>query len=107
MLKRTPGKWTWGFSKDPETYGKPGIFIEGDEGEPLTPTIGDLELMAHAPEMYEALWMISNSLTRGLNTGAFPKDKSLVYGIMKGITALLKEINVERQDKARRRDNGK
>ena len=98
MLKRTPGKWRWDFSKAPETYGKPGIFIEGDEGEPLTPTMGDLELMAHAPEMHEALWKILDSLTKGLNTGAFPKDKSLVYGIMKRITALLKEINVERHD---------
>ena len=54
MLKRTPSKWTWDFSKDPETYGKPGIFVEG-EGKPLTPMMGDLQLMAYAPEMHEML----------------------------------------------------
>ena len=97
MCKRTPGKWTWDFSKDPETYGKPGIFVEG-EGDPLTPMIGDLELMAHAPEMYEMLWKIIDCLNRGLTKGFFRKEENLVHGIIERVMPLLKDINVERQD---------
>ena len=61
MLKRTPGKWIWGLSQEPETLGKPGIFVEG-EGPELTPMIGDMVLMAAAPEMYELLWRVAEIL---------------------------------------------
>ena len=66
MLERTPGKWKWGFLK-----AQPGIFVDGE---------GDLELMAHAPEMYEMLWRVMDK---------FPDD---------AVAQLLKEINVKRQE---------
>lgn len=61
MFKRTPGKWKWDFSREPDTFGKPGIFAEGDDSI-ISPTIGDMELMANAPEMHELLWRVADSL---------------------------------------------
>lgn len=94
MLKRTPGKWLWAFSKAPETYGKPGIFVEG-EGEPLTPQIGDLLLMANAPEMYEMLWHVADELDEAVSQGVITPG---IHTVIKKMYTLLKEINVERQD---------
>lgn len=96
MLKRTPGKWKWNFSRDPETYGKPGIFVEG-EGGPLAVMLGDLVLMENAPEMYEMLWQVSDELDKALKQGVITEG---IHEIIRRISALLNDINVERQDTA-------
>ena len=98
MLKRTPGKWKWDFSKDPETFGKPGIFVEG-KGELSSVQLGDLVLMAHAPEMYETLWEVVDSFNSALNKGFLQKDKKDIIYIAEKISILLRNINVERQNK--------
>ena len=92
MFKRTKGKWYWDFSKDPETLGKPGIFVEG-EGPLLHVQVGDLQLMANAPEMYELLHEVSDELDNVFIFGTITKR---LPAIAEKITALLKEINVER-----------
>ena len=94
MLKRTPGKWSWSFSQDPETRGKPGIFVEGD-GEPLIPQVGDLELMAHAPEMYELLCEVSDELGEAVHQGVITEG---VYKIIRKVLALVSELGIERQE---------
>ena len=92
MFKRTHGKWSWDFSDDPETLGKPGIFVDGDK--PLQRVqIGDLQLMANAPEMYELLWKVADELDNVLIFGTVTKG---LPALADKISALLKEINVER-----------
>ena len=50
MLKRTPGKWVVGFSKDPKKPLSARICVDGTDGEePVIPTIGDLTLADSAP----------------------------------------------------------
>ena len=92
MFKRTKGKWSWDFSHDPETFDKPGIFIDGDKPL-LRVEVGDLQLMANAPEMYELLWKISDELDNVLIFGTVTKG---LPALAEKITALLREINVER-----------
>ncbi len=92
MFKRTSGNWYWDFSDNPETLGKPGIFVEG-EGELRRVEIGDLQLMANAPEMYELLWEISDEIDNVLIFGTVTKG---LPALAEKITTLLKEINVER-----------
>lgn len=99
MLKRTPGKWIWAFSKDPDTRGKPAIFVEGADGEPLTPTIGDLELMAHAPEMHEMLYKVEEELARAI---AYRNLTQGIYDVSEQVSRLLGDINVKRQKEKRR-----
>ena len=92
MFKRTKGKWSWDFSHDPETRGKPVIVVEDDE--PLLQVqVGDLQLMANAPEMYELLWEVADELDNVLIFGTVTKG---LPALADKITALLKEINVER-----------
>lgn len=92
MFKRTKGKWSWNFSQDPETHGKPGIFVDGDKPL-LRVEVGDLQLMANAPEMYELLWEISDEIDNVLIFGTVTKG---LPALAEKITTLLKEINVER-----------
>ena len=92
MFKRTKGKWSWNFSHDPETLGKPGIFVDDDKPL-LCVEVGDLQLMANAPEMYELLWEISDEIENVLIFGTVTKG---LPALAEKITTLLKEINVER-----------
>lgn len=63
MLKYTPGKWSWSLSK--EDPNKPVIKIDdGDDSNNIPLTIGDLELIIHAPEMLNVLWGIAGFLAR-------------------------------------------
>ena len=91
MFKRTKGEWYWDFSKDPETLGKPGIFVEG-EGPLLHVQVGDLQLMANAPNMYELLHEVSDELDNVLSLKTITKG---LPALAEKITALLQEINVE------------
>ena len=93
MFKRTAGKWSWDFSNDPETLGKPGIFVD-DDTPLLKVQVGDLQLMANAPEMYELLWEVSDELDNVFSFGAITKN---LPALAEKITNLLKEINVERK----------
>ena len=92
MYEHTTGKWYWDFSDKPETFGKPGIFIEGD-GPLLKVQVGDLQLMANAPEMHEMLWKVSEELGKVLTQGTITKDLPI---LAQEISSLLKKINVER-----------
>lgn len=88
MLKRTPGKWEWTVIREGDSY-KTAIVVRGiPDGEPLKPTIGDYQLVVNAPAMYELLWEIHDRL----------KD-TLPDEMRDRILGLLKEINVERQEK--------
>ena len=94
MFKRTKGNWCWDFSREPETLGKPGIFVDGDK--PLLQVqVGDLQLMANAPQMYELLWQVSDELDNVFIFGAVTKG---LPALADKISALLKEINVERTE---------
>ena len=90
MLKRTPGKWRWALSPDPDKFGMAGIFVEGTDGPPLTPKVGDLQLMAHAPEMHELLYEVADEIGKAIGLEA----------VSQKIFALLEDINVERQKPA-------
>ena len=43
MFKRTKGKWSWDFSQDPETLGKPGIFVEGGIKEQTRQSLNNIK----------------------------------------------------------------
>lgn len=92
MFKRTQGKWYWDFSDNPATLGKPGIFVEG-EGELQRVEVGDLQLMANAPEMYNLLWEILDEIDNALILKNITKNLPV---LAQKILILLKEINVER-----------
>ena len=62
-------------------------------GEPLTPTVGDLQLITNAPEMHELLHEVLDVLEEALTQGVITKG---IYMIARKIAALLLEINVER-----------
>lgn len=96
MLKRTPGKWVWALSPEPEKFGRAGIFVEGEDGPPLTPKVGDMQLMSYAPEMHEMLCQISDELDEALSQGVITEGIREIVG---KLADLLKEINVERQDR--------
>lgn len=92
MFKCTHGKWYWDFSDNPATLGKPGIFVEG-EGELQRVEVGDLQLMANAPEMYNLLWEILDEIDNALILKNITKNLPV---LAQKILILLKEINVER-----------
>ena len=62
-------------------------------GEPLTPTVGDFQLVTNAPEMHELLHEVSDEIEEALHQGVITAG---IYKIQRKIIALLKEINVER-----------
>ena len=95
MFSRTQGNWTWAFSEAPETRGQPGIFVDdcGEDNSPLTPSIGDLRLMAYAPAMNERLWHTLNELNQ--ITFLVPSEKIVgLTEIYEKIGKLLAAINV-------------
>ncbi len=79
MLKHTPGKWSWSLSK--EDPNKPVIKIDdGHDNENAPLTIGDLELIIHAPKMLSVLWGIAGFLARYGNilSSLFRTQQSLI-----------------------------
>ena len=103
MLKRTPGKWDWTIVDGKDGTLKTVIVVreENDENmtfdfaaaEPLKPTTGDLQLVAHAPEMHELLHETLDELDGALVQGVITAG---IYKVARKIVALLQEINVER-----------
>ena len=103
MLKRTPGKWKW--IVVPEGEGIKAVIVvedENDDNTPgmeeglkrITPTVGDYQLATNAPEMHELLWQVSEEIDEALHQGVITEG---IYRVSRKITALLAEINVERE----------
>ena len=101
MLKRTPGKWSW--IAIPEGGSMKMVTVVREEnddnltfdfaGEPLTPTVGDLQLVTNAPEMHELLHEVLDELDEALTQEVITAG---IYKVARKIVALLQEINVER-----------
>lgn len=102
MLKRTPGIWEWVITRGKDNTLKMVIIVKEEEddnlkldfaGEPLKPTVGDLQLVTNAPEMHELLYEVNDEIEEALHQGVLTEG---IYKIRRKITALLAEINVER-----------
>ena len=101
MLKRTPGKWSWITIPEGDTM-KMVIVVrdENDDNmtfdfaaEPLTPTVGDLQLVTYAPEMHKLLHEVLDELDEALTQEVITAG---IYKVARKIVALLQDINVER-----------
>lgn len=101
MLKRTPGKWGWTIVNEGNVLKTVIIVKDEDEangtfefaGDPLKPTVGDLQLTTNAPEMHTLLHEIADEVDEALHQGVITEG---IYKIRRKISALLAEINVER-----------
>lgn len=101
MLKRTPGKWSW--ITVPEGGIMKMVIVVKDEdddnmtfdfdGEPLSPTAGDLQLVTNAPEMHKLLHEVLDELDEALTQEVITAG---IYKAVRKIVALLQDINVER-----------
>ncbi len=103
MLKRTPGKWGWTIVNGKGNTLKMVIVVkeETDDnltfefaGEPLIPTVGDLQLATNSPEMHEFIHEVIDEIDEALSQGfTLPNG---IHEIRRKASALLAEINVER-----------
>lgn len=103
MLKRTPGKWGWTIVDGGDGTLKTVIVVkdENDDnmtfdfaGEPLKPTVGDLQLATNAPEMHELIFEFIDEVDEAISQGGIFTEG--FYKMRRKASALLAEINVER-----------
>lgn len=87
-FKRTAGKWKWKLTV--LDSGDQRVIFADEKGNELHPTIGDVELMEHAPEMYEMLCRFVD----------FINEKDMC-GLMESAKELIAHINVESQKEDR------
>lgn len=108
MLKRTPGKWGWTIVNGKGNTLKMVIVVkeETDDnltfefaGEPLTPTVGDLQLVTNAPEMHEFIHEVVDEIDEALSQGVITEG---IHKLRRKASALLAEINVERTNPPRK-----
>ncbi len=102
MLKRTPGKWDWTYLDGKGGTLKMVIVVkeETDDnltfefaGEPLTSTVGDLQLVTNAPEMHEFIHEVVDEIDGALSQGVITEG---IHKLRRKASALLAERNVER-----------
>ena len=103
MLKRTPGIWDWIITSGKDNRLKMVIVVKEEEsdnltfdfdGEPLNPTVGDLQLVTNAPEMHELIHEFIDEIDYAISQGAVFTEG--LHKMRRKASALLQEINVER-----------
>ncbi len=103
MLKRTPGKWDWTIVDGRNGELKMVIVVKEEEsdnltfdfaGEPLKPTVGDLQLATNAPEMHELIHEFVDEIDDAISQGGVFTEG--LHKMRRKASALLQEINVER-----------
>lgn len=102
MLKRTPGKWSYGIIEKGNNLIEAIVVKNGNDrngtfefvNQPLIPTLGDFHLTANAPDMHELIHEVVDEID-----AALPQGGVFTQGLRKirrKASALLEEINVER-----------